>query len=266
MVNRTKRGVFSFLQERQLIPSFNKLEKNITWIWITTVILPCIFIILDMGYSDLVAINSLGDYKAPYTISIEDLYKTTTATTLHSTTTPHPNTAYTQHYHKLNPKDSLGIVIGLWFALCIIYAISVVFMLFSLSSLRTSYRTAVDLSDKDKEETGTEISLGISFNVIHILQLFHITGSLSRYDLSLEECTESSLQAMLQLTTYLTIQMRPPDVFSTYYVDSNFQYQAILVSCIFSTLSLTMGQVKVKINTIAQSACVHNTIDFRQTS
>merc|ERR1712013_941852 len=94
--------------------------------------------------------------------------------------------------------------------------------------------TAVDLSDKDKEETGAEISL----------------GSLSRYDLSLEECTESSLQAMLQLTTYLTIQMRPPDVFSTYYVDSNFQYQAILVSCIFSTLSLTMGRVKAnKLNT-----------------
>ena len=76
------------------------------------------------------------------------------------------------------------------------------------------------------------------------LLIILITGSLIRYDLTLDESTESSLQATLQLATYLTIQLW---VASTGVPeDDNFKFQAILLSGLSSTLSLTMAQVKVR--------------------
>ena len=173
---------------------------------ITTVIIPCIIIFLDMGYSDLLAIISLYSFQYQF----------------------------------------LGI--ALTWCLIVIYAISIVFMLLSpiISSLKTSYRTAVDLSDTSLEKTGAELSLGIYF-LFPIAPFILLTGSLSRYDFSLEECTESSLQAILQLTTYLALFLYECPVDYSPYFD--YSYNIILRSYLLSACSLTIGQVKVKINT-----------------
>ena len=67
--------------------------------------------------------------------------------------------------------------------------------------------------------------------------------SLTRYDISLEECTEASLQSMMQLVIYLTIQLV---VASTgVKPDDNYKLSAIWISVLLSTISLTLGQVKV---------------------
>merc|ERR1719369_312355 len=119
-------------------------------------------------------------------------------------------------------------------SLLIIYSFSLFYMLISpiISSLETAYRTALELSDTSKERDGVEVTL----------------GSMSRYDFSLEECTESSLQGALQLTAYLTMQLLVTESLTE--DDSDYHYKAIFQSCFFSTVSLTFGQVKAnKINT-----------------
>ena len=68
---------------------------------------------------------------------------------------------------------------------------------------------------------------------------------MTRYNTALDESsTESSFQGCLQWATYLTIQL----VLATrtgYKEDSGFTFNTLLISGLLSTLSLTMGQLKV---------------------
>ena len=58
-----------------------------------------------------------------------------------------------------------------------------------------------------------------------------------------ESSSESSMQSCLQWSAYLTIQL----VVATFGVEnqSNFKFSALLFSSLVSTLSQTMGQIKV---------------------
>ena len=68
-------------------------------------------------------------------------------------------------------------------------------------------------------------------------------GSLTRYDHSLDESSEFSIQSVLQVTIFLSIELF---VASTEACEApNFTFSAIRLSLFSSVFSLTLGQVKV---------------------
>ena len=85
---------------------------------------------------------------------------------------------------------------------------------------------------------------------------FLFLESVTRFNLSIDESTcESSVQNSFQWATYLTIQL---SVFNRYdwrrEEDATFQFNAMWLSGLMSTVALTLGQVKVRF----QDDCHHN--------
>ena len=102
-----------------------------------------------MGYSDFMAMSSLGEY----------VYHIRSQIYLMNTEP--------QGYITSNNEKTFDTVVCLWWILVVFYLVSCVFMLLSpiVSSLRTAFRTAVDLSDTSLEQAGAEVSLGIPCNI-----------------------------------------------------------------------------------------------------
>jgi hypothetical protein len=76
-------------------------------------------------------------------------------------------------------------------------------------------------------------------------QIYAYPGSVTRYNTILDEsASESSFQGCLQWATYQTIQLVIATLTGVK-EDSSFKFNTLLFSGLLSTLSLTMGQLKV---------------------
>merc|ERR1719483_499079 len=122
-------------------------------------------------------------------------------------------------------------MLGILFA---IYFFSFLGMLFpsSRSSLCTSYKTGLFMADVSMEKSSNMIPL----------------DSVTRFNLSLDESTsESAMQNAMQWSTYFLIQYAiGQSLLSSNVMKENesFKFNAMWVSGLTSTVSLTLGQMK----------------------
>jgi hypothetical protein len=110
--------------------------------FISCIFVPCGLIVLDIGYSDISVIIALGSYI--FTV-------TGTATTAQVFADVGINNVYTGN-----------ILVVMWLLLCLLYIVSSLSLVFTsfISTLRTSYQTALAMGNTEDEQAGTATPMG----------------------------------------------------------------------------------------------------------